>query len=86
MRYFEKVPRHYWRIEIVTGVLSGSDSERKGATKRIAKTNRILNRLVNKLFAIENTCHNSNNTDKVRGQKLSREVAVIGKLKRKYEY
>ena len=85
LRYFEKVARHYWRIAIVTGALRSTDSERKGAIKRIAKTNRILNRPVKKLFTVENTYHNSNQTDKVREQKLGREVAVIGVLKRKYE-
>ena len=41
--YDEKVPRHFWRIAIVTGVLPSRDSEIRGAIVRIAKTNTILN-------------------------------------------
>ena len=49
------------------------------------KTNRIIKRPINKLFAIENTYHDTDETDKVREQKLRREVAITAELKRKYE-
>ena len=40
------MPRHFWRIDIVTRVLPSRDSEIRGATVRIAKTNTILKRPV----------------------------------------
>ena len=52
---------------------------------RIAKTNAILKRLVNKLSFIENTYQDTNQADTVRQQKLRRKAAVIGELNRKYE-
>ena len=82
--YDEKVPRHFWRIAIVTGVLASRDSEIKGAIVRIAKTNAILKCRVNKLFTVENSYHDTDQTNKTREQKLRREAAVIGELKRKY--
>ena len=61
---YEKVPRQFWRISIVTRVLPIRDSEIKEAIVRIAKTNTILKRPANKLFAVENTYHDNNQTDK----------------------
>ena len=52
---------------------------------RIKKANAILERPVNKLFRIEYTYHDTNQTDKTREQKLRWEATVIGELKRKYE-
>ena len=78
--YDEKVPRHFWRIAIVAGVLLI-----KGAILRIAETNEILKRPENKLFSIEYTYHNNNQTDKAREPNLRWETAVIRELKRKYE-
>ena len=49
---------------------------------RIKKANAILKRPVNKLFPTEYTYHDTNQTDKAREQKLRREAAVIGELKR----
>ena len=72
------LPGHFWRIAIVTGVLSCRDSEIRGAIMRMAKTNAILKRTLNKLFTAKNTY-------KARKQKLRREAAVIGELKMKYE-
>ena len=63
--FYEKVPKHFWRIVIVTRVLPSRDSEIRGEIVRIAKTNTILKRPVNKLFAVENTCHITKQTDKV---------------------
>ena len=48
--YNEKVPRHFWRTAIVTGILPSRDSKIRGAITRIAKTIIILKRPVNKLF------------------------------------
>ena len=57
--FSEKVPRHFWRISIVTLVLPTRDPAIRGAIVRIAKTNTTL-----RLFAIENTYHDTNQTDK----------------------
>ena len=46
------------------------DSEITEAIVSIAKTNIILKRPVNKLFAVENTLYDTNQTDKARGQKF----------------
>ena len=64
--YDKKVPRDFWKISIVTGVLTSRDSEIKGAIVRIKKTNGILKRPVNKLFPIEYTYHDTNQRDKPR--------------------
>ena len=74
--YDQKVLRHFWKIAIVTGVLPSRDSDIKGAIMRIKKTNAVLKRPLNKLFPIEYTYHETNQTDK---------AAVIDELKRKYE-
>ena len=68
--YDEKVPIHFWRIAIVKGLLPGRDSEIRGATVGIAKTNNILKRPVNKLFTVENKYHDTNQTDKAMEQKF----------------
>ena len=47
------MPGHFWRIAIVTGVISSKDSEIKGAIVRIKKTNAIPKCLVNKLLPIK---------------------------------
>ena len=83
--YDEKVPTHFCKIAIVTGILPSRDSEIKGAIVRMAKTNTILKRPVNKLFTVENTYYNTDQTNKAREQKLRREAPVTGELKRKYE-
>ena len=62
--FYEKVPRRFWRISIVTRVLPSGDSELIGAIVRITKTNAILRRPANKLFAVKNTYHDTNQTDK----------------------
>ena len=80
--YDEKVLRHFWNA-IVTGVLPSRDSEITGVIVGIAKANTILKCPVNKLFPIENTYQDTDQTDKAREQKLRREAAVIGELKRK---
>ena len=52
------------------GGLPSRDSEIRGAIMRIAKTNTILKRFVNKLFAVENKYHDTNQRDKPREQKF----------------
>ena len=69
--FYEKVPRHFWRIVIVTRVLPSRDSEIRGAIVRIAKTNTILKRPVNKLFAVENTYYDTNQTDKASHKEIT---------------
>ena len=69
--FYEKVPRHFWRIAIVTRVLPSRDSEIRGAIVRIAKANTILKHPVNKLFAVQNTYHDTNQTDKTRHKEIA---------------
>ena len=79
------MPRHFWRIVIVRGILPNRDSEIRGAIVRIAKSNAFLKHPVDKLFTAETTYHDTDETSKTKEQKLRREAAVIGDLKRKYE-
>ena len=58
--YDEIVPIHFWRIAIVTGVLPSRDAEIRGAIVRMAKTNTILKRPINKLFTVKNTYQDAN--------------------------
>ena len=68
---YEKLPRHFWRIAIVTRVLTPSrDSEVRGAIVRIAKTNSTLKHPVNNLFAVENIYYGTNQTDKASHREI----------------
>ena len=63
------------RIVIITEVIMqrfiiAKILTQKGTTVRIKKTNAILKRPVNKLFLIEYTYHDTNQTDKAREQKV----------------
>ena len=58
--YDQKVPRHFSRIAIVTGVLPSRDSEIRGAIVKLAKIKTILKRPINKLFTVKNTHHDTN--------------------------
>ena len=58
--FYGKVTKNFWRIVIVTRVLPSRDSEIIGALVKITKTNTILKRPLNKLFAVENTYHDTN--------------------------
>ena len=60
--FYEKVPKHFCRITIVTRVLPSGDSKIKEAIVRITKTNLILKPPVNKLFAVESPYHGTNQT------------------------
>ena len=66
----EKLPRHFWRMAIIKGLLPSTDSEIRGAIVRIPKTNAVLKRPVNKLFTDEDTYHDTNQTDNAKKQKL----------------
>ena len=68
--FYEKVSRHFWRIVIVMPVSPSRDSEIRGEILRIAKTNTILKRPINKLFAGENTYHETKQTDKVSHKEI----------------
>ena len=72
--FYEKLPRHFRRIAVVAQILSSRDSEIREAIVRIAKTNTIHKRPVKKLFAVENTYYDTNQTDnqtdKAREQKF----------------
>ena len=69
---------HFWRIAIVTGVLPSRDSEIKGAIVRIAKTNTILKRLINKLFPVENTYQGTSHTGKARRENMNVNCVNVG--------
>ena len=75
--FYEKVPRHFWRIAIVTRVLPSRDSEIRGPIVRIAKTNTILERPLNKLFAVENTYHDIDQADKASQKEIASPYPVI---------
>ena len=68
---YEKVPRHFWRIAIVTRVLPSRDSKIRGAIVRHVKTNTILKCPVNNLFAVENIYHDTNQTDKASHREIA---------------
>ena len=68
--FYEKVLRYFWSIAIVTRVLPSRDHEIRGAIVRILKSNTILKCPGNKLFAVENTYHDTEKTDKSREQKF----------------
>ena len=61
------------------------DSKIRASIVRIARVNKTLKRPVNKLFTVEYTCHDTDQTNKGRELKFRREAAIIGALKRKYE-
>ena len=62
--YDKKVPIHFWRIAVVTGILPSRDFEIRWAVVRIAKTNTTIKRLVNKLFIVGNIYRDSDKTEK----------------------
>ena len=75
--YDEEVPIHVLGIAILIGLLPSTDFEIRETIVRIAKTNTILKQPVNILFTVENTYHDTNQTDEAREQKFRREVAVV---------
>ena len=54
---------------------------KQGEIVIIKNTNAILKLPVNKLFPYEYTCHDTNQTDKAKEQKVRREAAIIYELK-----
>ena len=74
--YDENMSWHFLRITIVTEVLPSRDSEMRVAVVRTARTNKILKHLINKIFPIENTYEDTNQTYKTRVQKLRQEAVV----------
>ena len=68
----KRCPGTFGELQL-TVVLPSSDSEVRGAIVRIAKTNAILKRPVNKLFLIENAYQDTNQTGIARIQKLREE-------------
>ena len=71
MVFYKKVSGHFWGIVIVTRVLTSRDSEIRGEIVRIAKTSTILKRPVNKFFAVQNTYHDTKQTDKVSHKEIA---------------
>ena len=57
------------------------DPEIRGAIVKTVKADTIVKRPINKLFTIENTYHDTNQTDKAREQKLREEEDVRCELK-----
>ena len=53
--YDKMLPRHFWKISIVTRVLPSRYSEIRRAIVRITKTKTILKRPANKFFIVKNT-------------------------------
>ena len=80
----KRYPGTFGELPSLTAVLPSRDSEIRGVIVRIAKTNAILKRPLNKLFTVKNTYHDTNQTDKAREQRLRREAAVVGELMMKY--
>ena len=56
---------------IATLLLFSRGSEIRGAIVRIAKANTILKRPAYKLFAVENTYHGTNQTDKASHKEIA---------------
>ena len=66
---------HFWKIAIVMRVLPSR--EIRGPIVRIAKTNTIFKRPVNKFFAVENAYHDTNQTDKASHKKIASPSPVV---------
>ena len=64
----KRSPQNYWITAV--GVLPSRDFEIIGAIVRITKTNTIFKRPVNELLTVENTYHETSQTDKARELKF----------------
>ena len=64
--YDEKVPRHFWRISTVTGVLPSRESETKRSDNENEKGQWNPQMSRKKLFVTEYTYHDTKQTDKAR--------------------
>ena len=58
-------------------VLRSRDSKMRGAIVRITKTNAILKPPVNKLFAVENTYHDTSQTDKANHKEIASPATAV---------
>ena len=56
---------------VATLVLPSRDSEIRREIVRITKANTILKRNVNKVFAVENTYHDTNQTDEANHKEIA---------------
>ena len=91
------MPRSSWRLGKVEGLIKGHDNQVRGAHKKVAKKNAVVQRPVSRLYKAEGKEDNANsdmlnkdnvNKDSDRNENTSnipkREVAIIGELKHKY--
>ena len=69
--FYAQTPGDCHNIAIVTRVLPSRDSEIRGAIVRIGKANTILKCLVNELFTVENTYHDTNQIDKASNKEIA---------------
>ena len=83
--FYKKVPRHFWRIAIITRVLPSRDSQVRGAIVRIAKTNTILKRPAKNLFAVENIYDDTNQTNKASHREIAHSLPCC-LVNRKYSW
>ena len=60
----ELVPRSAWRLGKVEGLIKGDDGQIRGAKVKVAKTKRVIQRPVNKLYPVECTKNNVNILEK----------------------
>ena len=89
----DNAPRHLWRIgRVIELIKSKSDNEVRGASVKVPRTGRTVQRPTNKLIPIE--CIEShlqnNDPDRLRSvpaplQRSRRNAAIVGELKRRFE-
>ena len=89
----DNAPRHLWRIgRVIELIKSKSDNEVRGASVKVPRTGRTVQRPTNKLIPIE--CIGSrlqnNDTDRYKSvpaplQRSRRNAAIVGELKRRFE-
>ena len=91
------MPRSSWRLGKVEGLIKRHDNQVRGAHVKVAKTNVVVQRPLNRLYKIEgkeekvnsdtlnkdNVSTDSDHTANTRNRP-KREAAIIGELKRKY--
>ena len=85
----DKVSRFCWRIRLVERMIYGKDGSARGAVVRVSKTRKEIWRPVNKLHpteSIENKKKEMNDASEtiVTWNRLRREAAVIGGIKRRF--
>ena len=65
----KRYPDNFWRVSIVTQVLPNTDFLKKRRNSETGKT--IFKSPTNKLFAVENTYHGTNQTNKASHNKIA---------------